>query len=97
MGYGWQRRNERSPPLPQRSLYGVLHGGDPACRAGLGYGAVMTIRIRKTKEAVPKTGSYKVEFSDGRKPEYFHYEDEPADDQRAGLSGGEGVWEGEKG
>jgi hypothetical protein len=35
-----------------------------------------TIRIRRAPEAVPKTGSYRVEFSDGRDPVYFYYDDE---------------------
>ena len=34
------------------------------------------IKISKTPEAVPKTGSYKVEYPGG--VEYFHYDDEPS-------------------
>lgn len=36
----------------------------------------MTVRITKTKEAVPKTGSFAVHH-DG-KITYFHYDDEPS-------------------
>lgn len=36
----------------------------------------MSIRISKTPEAVPRTGSYKVEHPDGI--EYFYYDDEPS-------------------
>jgi len=36
----------------------------------------MTVRITKTPEAVPKTGSYKVTWPDGHK--YFYYDDEPS-------------------
>ncbi len=34
------------------------------------------VRISKSPEAVPKTGSYKVEYPGGT--EYFHYDDEPS-------------------
>lgn len=34
------------------------------------------VRITKTKEAVPKTGSYKVTYPGGEK--FFHYDDEPS-------------------
>jgi hypothetical protein len=36
----------------------------------------MAIRLIK-HEAVPKTGSYEVRFSDGRKSKFFHFEDDP--------------------
>lgn len=35
------------------------------------------VKISKTPEAVPKTGSYKVEVP-GQDPTYFHYDDEPS-------------------
>lgn len=34
------------------------------------------VKISKTPEAVPKTGSYKVEF--GESVKYFYYDDEPS-------------------
>ena len=36
----------------------------------------MTVRITKTPEAVPKTGSFKVTWPGGVK--YFYYDDEPS-------------------
>jgi hypothetical protein len=36
----------------------------------------MTVRITKTKEAVPGAGSFKVAYPGGVK--YFYYEDEPS-------------------
>jgi len=36
------------------------------------------IKISKMPEAVPKTGSYKVEYSDGRPSVYHYYDDEPS-------------------
>lgn len=35
------------------------------------------VKISKTPEAVPKTGSYRVEFPGGE-PVYFYYDDEPS-------------------
>lgn len=37
---------------------------------------VSRVRIRKTKEAVPKTGSYRVDY-DG-KTKFFYYDDVPS-------------------
>jgi hypothetical protein len=38
---------------------------------------IVTVSIHKTKEAVPKCGSYEVRYSDGRVSVFFHYDDEP--------------------
>lgn len=37
----------------------------------------MAIRLIK-HEAIPKTGSYEVRFSDGRESKFFYYEDIPS-------------------
>jgi hypothetical protein len=37
----------------------------------------MPIRIIR-HEGVPKTGSFEVRFDDGRKSEYFYWDDEPS-------------------
>jgi hypothetical protein len=37
----------------------------------------MSVRLIK-HEAVPKCGSFEVRFSDGRKSEYFYWENEPS-------------------
>ncbi|MGY3527296.1 hypothetical protein ACVISU_000064 [Bradyrhizobium sp. USDA 4452] len=36
----------------------------------------MAVKISKTPETVPKTGSYKVEYGD--QVRYFYYDDEPS-------------------
>lgn len=38
----------------------------------------MAVHIRKTKEAVPKAGSYEVWYEDGRPSVWFYYDDEPS-------------------
>ncbi|MCS3690976.1 hypothetical protein [Bradyrhizobium elkanii] len=37
---------------------------------------MVEIKIRRTPEAVPKTGSFEVYYSDGRESVWFYYDDE---------------------